>query len=194
MQIKTQSQGKSGNESCYALKKMCGFGLVCWYSIRQTPLYGILFFQKKEHKKLTRKLKRQFENAILDRIENLSDKNPKIKLHQSSAKTNETQASEWFDYFENLNGIHLKTDKDSHEARIITDYDRWAIPKNDTLDRPITPQEISTQSKKLKNKKATANDTLSNEIIKLAVKTLPSYFTSLFNTILSQGKFPLFMD
>ena len=130
---------------------------------------------------------------MLDRIENLSDKNPKefwklvnsIKLHQSSAKTNEIQASEWFNYFENLNGIHLKTDKDSHEAQIINDYDRWAIPKNDTLDRSITPQEISTQSKKLKNKKATANDSLSNEIIKLAVKTLPSYFTSLFNAILS---------
>ena len=57
---------------------------------------------------------------MLDRIENLSDKNPKefwklvnsIKLHQSSAKTSEIQASEWLNYFENLNGIHLKTDKD----------------------------------------------------------------------------------
>ena len=68
-----------------------------------------------------------------------------IKLHQSSAKTNEIQASEWFNYFENLNGIHLKTDKDSHEAQIINDYDRWATPKNDTLDRPIKPQKISTQ-------------------------------------------------
>ena len=32
---------------------------------------------QKEYKKLTRKLRRQFENAMLDRIENLSDKNPK---------------------------------------------------------------------------------------------------------------------
>ena len=90
---------------------------------------------------------------MLDRIENLSDKNPKefwklvnsIKLHQSSAKTNEIQASEWFNYFENLNGIHFKTDKGSHEAQIVNDCNRWAIPKNDTLDRPITPQKISTQ-------------------------------------------------
>ena len=59
----------------------------------------------------------------------------------------------------------------------INDYNRWAIPKNDTLDKPITPQKTSRQAKKLKNKKATANDSLSNEIVKLAVKTLPSYFT-----------------
>ena len=98
---------------------------------------------------------------MLDRIENLSDKNPKefwklvnsIKLHQPSAKTNEIQVSEWFNYFEDLNGIHLKTNKDSHEDQIINNYDRWAILKNDTLGRPITLQEISTQSKKLKNKK-----------------------------------------
>ena len=84
---------------------MCGFnGLVCWYNTRQTPLDVVLFFQKKEYKKITRKLKRQFENAMLDRIENLSDKNPKefwklvnsIKLHQASTKTHEIQASEWY--------------------------------------------------------------------------------------------------
>ena len=54
-----------------------------------------------------------------------------MKLHQSTAKTNEIQASKWFNYFKNLNGIHLKTDKDSHEAQIIKDYNRCAIPKND---------------------------------------------------------------
>ena len=77
-------------------------------TVPDRPLYTSSFFpKKKEYKKLTRKLKRQFENAMLDRIENLSDKNPKefeklvnsIKLHQSSAKTNEIQASEWFNYF-----------------------------------------------------------------------------------------------
>ena len=67
-----------------------------------------------------------------------------------------------------------------------------AIPKNDlnisTLQLNISTNDLYT-IKKLK-KKATANDSLSNKIIKLVVKTSPSYFTSLFNTILSQGKFP----
>ena len=67
-----------------------------------------------------------------------------------------------------------------------------AIPKNDlnisTLHLNISTHDLYTIKKT--SKKATANDSLSNEIIKLAVKTSPSYFTSLFNTILSQGKFP----
>ena len=43
---------------------------------------------------------------------------------------------------------------------------------------------------KLKNKKACALDSVTNEIIKVAFKTLPCYFTKLFNTILSHGIFP----
>ena len=49
---------------------MCGFGLVCWYSTRQIPLNVNIFYKKKGIQK-TRKLKRQFENAMLDRIENV---------------------------------------------------------------------------------------------------------------------------
>jgi hypothetical protein len=44
--------------------------------------------------------------------------------------------------------------------------------------------------KKLKNKKASSVDSLSNEIIKLAVKVLPLHFVKIFNTILSKGVFP----
>ena len=44
--------------------------------------------------------------------------------------------------------------------------------------------------KKLKNKKASSVDSLSNEIIKLAAKVLPLRFVKIFNTILSKGVFP----
>ena len=78
------------------IKKKCAV-LVYQYSTQQTLLYVLLFFQKKRNAlKLTRKLKRQFENAMLDRTEHLSDKIPKDKLRQSSAKTNEIQASTSF--------------------------------------------------------------------------------------------------
>ena len=43
---------------------------------------------------------------------------------------------------------------------------------------------------KLKYKKASALDSLTNEIIEVAFKTLPCYFTKLFNTILSHRIFP----
>ena len=42
----------------------------------------------------------------------------------------------------------------------------------------------------MKNGKACGSDPLSNEIIKLSVTVLPSYFVKLFNVILSKGVFP----
>ncbi|CAB4014003.1 Hypothetical predicted protein, partial [Paramuricea clavata] len=54
---------------------------------------------------------------------------------------------------------------------------------NDSLDRPVSLEEVYKLSKRLKNKKASANNSLSNEIIKLAVEVLPSYFEKLFNKI-----------
>ena len=87
------------------IKKKCAVLGLFASTVPGRPHYTSYFFFKKWGiQKLTRKLKRQLENAMLDRIENLFDKNPKefwklvnsIKLHQSSAKTNEIQASEWF--------------------------------------------------------------------------------------------------
>ena len=49
--------------------------------------------------------------------------------------------------------------------------------------KPISSVEIYNLSKKLKNKKASSVDSLSNEIIKLAVKALPLYFVKIFNMI-----------
>ena len=50
-------------------------------------------------------------------------------------------------------------------------------------------QKKCTIYQKSLNRKASASDSLSNKIIK-AVEVLPSYFTKLFNIILSEGTFP----
>ena len=53
--------------------------------------------------------------------------------------------------------IQFRTDKNSHDAQIVKDYNQWGISKNYTIDRLITRHEISTQYiKNLKNEKATA--------------------------------------
>ena len=101
-----------------------------------------------------------------------------------------SRAFRQFDYFKNLNKININTEVASSEAQIIKDFNIWALGANDTLDRPVSLEEVYKLSKRLKNKKASANDSLSNEIIKLAVEVLPSYFEKLFNKILSNGHFP----
>ena len=74
----------------------------------------------------------------------------------------------------------------STEAQIVKDFNMWAADKNYLLDHPISNEEVCRISKKLKNKKACASDALSNEIIKLSVQILPSYFVNLFNLVLSK--------
>ena len=88
--------------------------------------------------------------------------------------------------------INIHIEKNNYEAEIVKDDNRWAICRNDTLDKPISVHELCIYrlTNKLNNKKARALDSLTNEIIKVAFKTLPCYFTKLFNTILSHGIFP----
>jgi hypothetical protein len=58
------------------------------------------------------------------------------------------------------------------------------------LDAPISVEEIRSSAKKLKGKKASARDSINNEIIKIAVEVFAPYFVKLFNLILSSGVFP----
>ena len=45
-------------------------------------------------------------------------------------------------------------------------------------------------SVRLKDKKASVSDSISNEIIKLEVKSMPSYVLKLFNIVVTYGFFP----
>ena len=58
------------------------------------------------------------------------------------------------------------------------------------MDAPISLQEICLSAKKLKRNKASAGDSISNEIIKIAVDFCAPHFVRLFNLILSGGVFP----
>ena len=88
-----------------------------------------------------------------------------------------------------MNRINLDNKRTSNEAQLVKDFNISAVESNEILDRPIS-LEVCLLSKRLKNKKASSSDSLPNEIIKLAVEILPSYFQKLFNEILRRGYFP----
>ena len=77
----------------------------------------------------------------------------------------------------------------SHEVQIVKDYNIWAVTKSETLDKPISSVEIYNLSKKLKNKKTSSVDSLSNEIIKLAVKALPLYSVKILTSFYQKEYF-----
>ena len=157
----------------------------------------LFFAKKKEYKRTIKTQKRQFHNTILNKIEQSAENNPRefwklvnsIKAQKTGTPC-EISPSKWFEYFKNLNRINLDNKRTSNEAQLVKDFNIWAVESNEILDRPISLEEVCLLSKRLKNKKASSSDSLSNEIIKLAVEVLPSYFQKLFNEILCRGHFP----
>ena len=59
-----------------------------------------------------------------------------------------------------------------------------------SIDYPITEKEISMACQKLKNNKASAYDTIRNEMIKSAFPFISKLLVNLFNDILNNGQFP----
>ena len=96
----------------------------------------------------------------------------------------------WHDYFKNLIGKKESSVNARNEIQFVRDYKLWAVKSDNILDAPISVHEVCTSARKLKNKKSSAKDVISNEIIKIAVEILAPYFVKLFNHILFQGIFP----
>ena len=96
----------------------------------------------------------------------------------------------WHDYFKNLIGKKESSVNARNEIQFVRDYKLWAVKSNNILDAPISVHEVCISARKLKNKKSSAKDVISNEIIKIAVEVLAPYFFKLFNHILFQGIFP----
>ena len=133
----------------------------------------------------------------MNKIKHLEECNPKefwklvnsIKSQRSN-NSNEISSNEWFKYFSTLNNIKFPSKNSEIESQIVKDYHLWAKTSDTQLDQPISLGEIKEASKKLKNKKASANDSISNEIIKTSCISLGPFYMKIFNSILSKGVFP----
>ena len=91
------------NQNCHTLKKnLRNLGKLITKYPNNTYLKHTFFSKKKEYKCLLRKLKRQFHNTMLEKIEALADNNPNeywklvnsIKTSQKSKDHNEISSSE----------------------------------------------------------------------------------------------------
>jgi hypothetical protein len=64
------------------------------------------------------------------------------------------------------------------------------VNSDEILDAPISLEEVCASAKKLEGKKASAGDSINNEIIKVAVDVIAPYCVKFFNSILPHGVFP----
>ena len=102
---KNKKQGQKWyDENCHTLKKnLRNLGKLLSKYPNDPFLRHIFFAKRKEYKKLIKKMKRKFHNSMLEKIQNLSDRNPNefwklvntIKTNKSSGACNEISPTEW---------------------------------------------------------------------------------------------------
>ncbi len=156
------------------------------------------FSTKKDYKRLTKRLKRNFKNEILNKIQLMEEHNPNefwklvnsIKSSKSTGMCDEISPATWYSYFKELNKVKVISENSSNEARFVRNYQLWAVNSDEILDAPISLEEVCTSAKKLAGKKVSAGESINNEIIKVAVEVFAPYFVELFNSVLSHGIFP----
>ena len=189
---------KQFDKSCHLLKKeLRNLGGLLSRFPDNKFLRHKFFSTKKEYKRLTKRLKRNFKHEMLNKIQFTEEHNPKefwklvksIKSNDPTNIQNEISPLIWHDYFKNLNEKKVIFENSS-ETQFVGDYRFWAVKFNHILDPSISEHEVRASAKKLDNKKSSAEDVMSNEIIKIAVEVLAPYFVKLFNHVLFHGTFP----
>ena len=111
-----------------------------------------------------------------------------IKSSKSSGSVEDISPTMWHSYLKELNEAK-EPNQHSNEEHFVKNYQLWVVNSHEILDAPISLQEICSSAKKLKRNKASAGDSISNEIIKIAVDVCAPHFVRLFNLILSGGVF-----
>ena len=159
---------------------------------------GKYFTTKKTFTKTIKKQKIKEKNEIINKINDLQDKNPssfwalinKIKEKKESQEAIDPQI--FFDHFKDLHATKHSKNFDDNFAKQIEEE----IKSNSEqihimdLDKEISLKEIITATKSLKNKKASGFDSISNEMIKCSINVLGSSIQMLFNAILKSEHFP----
>jgi hypothetical protein len=134
---------------------------------------------------------------MLSKIQSMEEYNTKEfwKLVKSIISNNSNDIEDeispvvWHDYFTNLNEKKVTSENSRNETQFVIDYRLWAAKSDNILDVPISVHEVCASAKKLKNKKSSAGDVISNEIINIAVEVHATNFVKLFNHVLFHGTF-----
>ena len=141
----------------------------------------------KEHRKLTRKVRRKYYIDLNSKLKALRTKNPGeywriLNQGKNKVKTGNISLTNLQQHFTLLSADK----KDKKEPLQIPQNQQT----NKTLNKPFTIEELCSHIKKLKNNKTPGIDNILNEFIKHCPKELHPAIVRLFNIILESGKVP----
>lgn len=147
---------------------------------------------------------KKYKQKICDDIYSNMSNDPKTfwnminKLNNKSMINEENfNKEEFIQFFEKINNhsdAMPNTDFHRHIEdkvnKFINNIDEPQTVNKTPYDDPIKPEEITKAIKTLKNGKSTANDLISNEMLKHGTPQLLEPLTKLFNLVFSKGHFP----
>ena len=195
-----KSHRKWFDHSCKALKSKCA--TLAKLLLKQPFNRGLrseLFGVKKHYKYTLKKTKSKYKEDILDKIENMHDKNPKEYwklVDQLKSEDNEgnqdhdkIDPTSWHEYFSKL----LAPDTESDERSELINNKLKELEQNkcfNELNFRITETEVIKALRSLKNNKAAGLDGILNEMLKAGVSEFRSPLTVIFNKIFTIGQYP----
>ena len=156
---------------------------------------GLFFRTMKTYNKKRKLAHRDFKKQMVSKLDDLRCSDPqaywKLLKEMKGVSTNPNEKiplSEWQVYFKDLN----QPIKNTNGAKItISDLEKLEkVPNFNEMNFKITPVEIMKSIKKLKNKKASGLDNVSNEMIKYSQHAMLPVLTKLFNNLLLSGTYP----
>ena len=143
---------------------------------------------KRKYKHTIKTIKQKWKIENIRVLENLAS-NPKLfwqhikklrgKINNSPNQVNSIPPKKWVEHFSSLFNVK-ENDKNKLECSNKIPSDN----KHDTiLDSPFTIEEISKRIRELKLRKASGNDSISNEMIIAGAPTILPFLVTFFNQI-----------
>ena len=144
--------------------------------------------------------KKLFQKEQLNKLEKDAESDPSLfwktlknisdDYHNNNSSTSANiSAHDWETHFEKLHGKH---NIGPAQEKILEELNELEVQRNEnvSLDCSITESDILNAAKKLKNRKSSYSDKISNEMIKHSVGILLHGYYKLFNLVLEYGTFP----
>jgi len=204
-QKKLRTNKKWFNKNCFeARKELRNLQYLLQRNPKNPFIRGSYFRKKKEYNKLIRKRKKDYETDCLMQLQNLQENNPtafwnllkQFKNANSTPKAlEEIPPDSWVTHFKALHEKRrLERQNFDTEFEMKIKDNLKALEELNTeqgpLDCQITEAEISSAITALKNKKASGEDMIINEMLKAGHSLLLKPLVALFNRTFFSGKFP----
>lgn len=202
---KNKRSNKWYDKECINLKKrLDNLAILFGKNPKDPYISGQYYACRKKYKTIIKQKRRNAEIKDINQLMKLVDNSSQFwkkdkKLRNGNKKSvNLISPTDWYNYFSKLANTDERVNKECYNKQhyIILEKLKDILQNTEQmiateeLDKPLTQKEIEEGIDKLKNNKASGNDSISNEMLKSAKKIISPLITDIFNKIKTIVYFP----